>query len=100
MKKTLIALAMASIIPMSAFASDDVSNKHGHKRGPQPIFEQLDLTQEQKDQVKEVMKNQQKETEAKISAILTPEQNEKLKTIKAEQKAKWEQRKDNKPPQP
>lgn len=97
MKKTIIALAMASILPMGAFAAEDVSHKQGHKRGgPQPMYEQLELTEAQKSQVKDIMKAQHQETEAKIAAVLTPEQNEKLKTIKAEQKEKWEARKDAK----
>lgn len=98
MKKTIIALAMASILPMGAFAAEDASpHKQGHKRGgPQPMYEQLELTETQKTQVKEIMKAQHQETEAKIAAVLTPEQSEKLKNIKAEQKAKWEARKEAK----
>jgi Spy/CpxP family protein refolding chaperone len=62
--------------------------KESGKKGP-PHFD-LKLTDEQKAKMKEVMTPLHKEIHEKITALLTPEQQEQLKAKMAEHKAKMD----------
>lgn len=101
MKKTMIAMALASILPISAFATEASKPEHMRGFGPKPVYEQLDLTETQKQEIKKVMEEQRATTDAKISSILTPTQNEKLKELKAKRLEKrHEERTKDVPPPP
>lgn len=116
MKKTSLALAalMISISALPAFANSQESielppmeiiakpvggevpaspsfekNKFEH-RGHGGSFRHLDLTQEQKDKIKEIHMAHKNSVKAEIEAVLTPEQNAKLREIMEYKKAKHE----------
>lgn len=88
--------------------------QRGHGQRGQDLMSELSLTTEQQEQIKaiklesrtqakevreqnpdqhpdrEAMKKMRDATQAKVEAVLTPEQREKLTAIKAERKAAWE----------
>lgn len=58
MRKTLIAVLFASTLPTLAMAMpDDGQRHHGAKHSP---FEQLDLTKEQRNEMRQLMRDQMK----------------------------------------
>jgi len=61
MRKTLIALMCAAALPTVAMAMPDGGPRHGaeHQRGGAP-FAQLDLTREQRQQIRQLMGEQMK----------------------------------------
>lgn len=59
MRKTLIAVLFATTLPAIAMAMPD--GDHRHHGGKHAAFEQLDLTKEQKREMRELMGNQMKD---------------------------------------
>lgn len=101
MKHIKKAVLFSMLLPVSmAFAADqvatpDVSAKPPHElqkgaehkgKGPRGFFnkfaEDLNLTPEQKVKVREIHEESRQETDAKIKAILTPEQLQKFEEFK------------------
>lgn len=81
MKKTLIALTLAAMIPTAAYAA---SHERGeHSRGPhvERLAERLELNEEQQAKVRALFEEQKAQHEAmraqmrgKIAEVLTPDQ--------------------------
>ena len=96
MQKMIAVTAMALAVPLSAYAGhheggdkNPHSEMHHHyKHGGMGMLKQLDLTEAQQAQIKQIMEKQR----AEIDAVLTPEQREKAKVIRAEWKEKMKDR--------
>jgi|GEM_PF-6770930 len=71
-----------------------VKRPHAHGRPDhmmrQHPFHKLDLSEEQKQAVREIRKKHREQSKKEIEAILTDEQKEKLKQIKKERRSKRE----------
>ncbi len=105
MKKTLIAVAL--LLPLSAYAGDKAKDKKDREGGPmhgprmEHIMEELDLTDDQRTRMQAIFRNHhdkmtalREQTEAEVSKILTPEQQAKLDKMKQKRREKWEERKE------
>lgn len=108
MKKLIIAAAL--LFPLTAFAGEhnhgeSDRGKDGHHRGSGPrmehVIETLDLNDTQKEQIavifsehREKMKGLREETENKVHAILTAEQQSKLDEMKEKRREKRKERRD------
>lgn len=98
MKTTLVALLL------TVFLVPALSHAHGsdHKHGTHMLdrmSRELNLTDEQHEQVKTVMRNKRdrqrelrEETRAQLNDILDAGQQQKMEAMKAERKAKWQNR--------
>jgi len=105
---TLLGLCATSFICLQAARADDGSTNappHGpppggpHDRHFPPAFDQLDLTDAQKAQIQQIIKQTDEERRQQIMAVLTPEQQAKLQQIIAAHKA-HDGGGDNPPPPP
>lgn len=99
MKKTLIALTLAAIIPAAAYAAGDTRGHHS--RGPhvERLAERLELSEEQQAKVRALFEEQREQHMAlreqmreqmhgKMAEVLTPEQLAKMEAMRAEHKEK------------
>ena len=110
-KITLFAL-MAFVIATLTFASAGTLFANGRGQHLKRILSELNLSSEQKDKIREIMKDTKeehkdkadktreekielaKEVESKIKAVLTPEQQKKFDELKAQEKEKMKKRRD------
>jgi len=99
MKITLLGLALGiCFIPVAIQASPKHEDHH-HQHMLERMDKELELTDEQRNQVKALFESQhakfkmlREETHARLENILDDEQEAKLKAIKAERKARWQKK--------
>lgn len=82
MKKTLIALALLAVIPTVAIAGFGMGPGHGMRGGPNPEFmaRVLDLTPEQQDKMKALWAEQAKKRD-EMRAAMQADMQAKMQTI-------------------
>ncbi|MAT94615.1 MAG: hypothetical protein CME59_18745 [Halioglobus sp.] len=73
MKKLIAAALALSLLSPLALAEPP-------RGGPGPMFEELDLSDEQREQIREIRESG--DTRKEIHAVLTPEQREKAKSLR------------------
>ena len=96
MKKILIVIALAVSLPLAFAASNAGEGGHrGHAAHWDRMAESLNLTEEQRAQIRSFFEEQRAEREAlrermhaKMADVLTPEQLQKMEVIRAEHKSK------------
>lgn len=95
MKKTLIALTLAAIIPAAAYAASD--GRGHHTRGPhiERLAERLELSEEQQAKVRTLFEEQREQHQAmreqmrsKMAEVLTQEQIAKMEAMREMHKEK------------
>lgn len=105
MNVKLISLVIALVLPLSAVAYPGGKGDHEHYRGKkiERLDKELGLSEDQKAKVEALFKEQgekhkaiHKETQSRLKAILTPEQNAKLEEMKQRRLEKHQQRKQEK----
>lgn len=93
MKKTLVALALAAVIPVAAYAA--MEGKSGHTRGDrvERMSEVLNLDDSQRDLMKKMFEEQRAERKAmraqmraRMDEILTPEQRVKRDELREQRR--------------
>jgi Spy/CpxP family protein refolding chaperone len=116
--KKAVALVFAALFAVqlagTAFAGDKKCQGKWQEKRVERLTKDLSLTAEQQgkitsifkendekhkaemEKMREAMKAEKAETDQKIQAILTPEQNQKFETMKAERQAKMEKMKEKK----
>lgn len=91
MKKTLIALTLAAIIPAAAYAASDRGGEH--MRGPhvERLAERLELNEEQQAKVRALFEEQREQRNAmreqmrgKMAEVLTPDQLAKMEAMRGQ----------------
>jgi protein CpxP len=96
MKKTLIAIIIASAFPLTGFAFFGGHGGDHHEKRLERMAEELKLTDVQKKQVGTIFKEQGEkfkvihdETQARLAKVLTPEQLKKMEERRQERHEKW-----------
>jgi Spy/CpxP family protein refolding chaperone len=99
--KTIIALALAAIIPTAVLAATD--GGAGYHRGPnvERLAERLDLSAEQQEQVRALFEAHKAERQAmrekmraSMAEVLTPDQQAKMETMREMRRAKRKERRE------
>lgn len=104
MKKTLLSsvIALSLTLPVIGYAQTQTpppDGGPGWQQGGKPprgdFMRDLNLTQQQREQIRNIMEKQRIETDRQIRAILTPEQQKKFDQQKADRETRKQQRQDN-----
>lgn len=89
MKKTLIALTLAAIIPAAAYAASDKGGVHMRGAHVERLAERLELNDEQQAKVRALFEEQRAQHESmreqmrgKMAEVLTPEQLAKMEAMR------------------
>lgn len=101
MKMTVIAIIMtAFLLPATSFAAHH-GERGGHGKHMDRMATELQLTDEQREQLKTVKQEQRskhqvlrQETKTRIDAILNDEQRARMETLRAERKQRWMERRE------
>ena len=99
MKTTLLGLALGICLTPVAIQASPKHGDHHHQHMLERMDKELDLTDEQRKEVKDLFQSHhakfkalREETHARLENILDDEQQLKLETIKAERKARWQKK--------
>lgn len=103
LKKTLTALmavsALSMALPATAqagwFSSDKAAHGCHHEKGPREGLRELKLSDTQKQQIREVRREQRESFRVKMNGILTPEQRIIAAKHEAKRKAMREERREH-----
>lgn len=89
MKKSLIALTLAAIIPAAAYAASDRGGEHTRGAHVERLAERLELNEEQQAKMRALFEEQRAQHKAmreqmrgKMSELLTPEQLAKMEAMR------------------
>ena len=93
MKKTLVALALAAVIPFAAYAAMDGKGEHTRGDRYQRMTESLNLDDSQQELMKKLLEEHKAERKAmresmraRIDEILTPEQRAKRDELREQRR--------------
>ena len=89
MKKTLIALALAAIIPAAAYAASDKGGEHMRGAHVERLAERLELNEEQQAKMRALFeehraqrKTMREQMRGEMAEVLTPEQLAKMEAMR------------------
>lgn len=99
MKKTLIALTLAAIIPGAAYAASDQGGAHMRGAHVERLAERLELNDEQQAKVRALFEEQRAQHQAmreqmrgKMAEVLTPEQLAKMEAMREQRREHREEK--------
>lgn len=97
MKKNILAIALAAMVPFSFAMAGDGKHFDGqnHQKMHEKFAQELNLTAEQQVQIKEIKAKHREARKAEmdeIKNVLTPEQQVKMKEMRSEMKEKHKDR--------
>lgn len=107
MKKILLTLALALVLPITAMAFGGGDQGPGWRHGPrmERLTKELNLTDEQKTKMEAIFKEQhekvqaiREESKTKLQTVLSPEQITKMDELKKQHREKWPQKRAMKSP--
>ncbi|MCJ8169055.1 hypothetical protein [Atopomonas sediminilitoris] len=89
MKKILTAITIAALLPLAAFAQEG-EGKRDHMKH---MAKELNLSEEQRNQVREIVKKHMEAGRLEVRSILNDEQRAKFDQMHEKRKAMMEERK-------
>lgn len=97
MKKNILAIALAAMVPFSFAMAGEGKHFDGdhHKKMQDKFAQELNLTTEQQSQIKEIKakhREARKSEMEEIKSVLTPEQQAKMDEMRAKMKEKHKER--------